>query len=657
MPIDRAATLRNAEKLLRQGKLEPAIAEYLRVVLDQPRDWNTANLLGDMYVRAGQVDLAIAQFIRIADGLNEEGFFQKAGALYKKVLKLTPNHEHALLQSAEVAAAQGLLADARSYLNTIIGQRRSRGDLEGAARARVRLGLLDPEDFSARTAAARARVECNDVVGAVDDLKKIAAELIEKGRRADAIEVLRHAAAYDRLDDEIRDRLMEAYIAAGDLMSAREWATSVDQLKSLAAALDARGDAEGALETLGLAARLDPAALDSGRLLAVAQTQLRGRTPDEGVTLIRRLLGEDPAQRQAVALVGWTIAGGRPEIGFRVVELAADTAVTVADWAGAAAILQEFASRVPHHIPALLRLVEICVDGSLEGDVFDAQALLADAYLEAGAAPEARVIAEDLALRNPGETVNIERFRRALVLLGEPDPDAVIAERLSAHSPSATYEETLPFSADVVRDNVEPSPNAVDLAGLLEELESPRGTAHAASDIVEVDLSIVLDDIGRQAAPAVALQGSAPSPPSLDGAFADLRREAEQQGEFAAAEELYQRGLALREAGDFEAGIQALQAASRAPALRFQAAVLVGRWLRERGRTPEAVEWFEQAAQAPAPTADETHQLLYELADALEAAGESARALAVSLELQAEAGAYRDVESRIDRLTRVQARG
>ena len=54
MPIDRAATLRTAEKLLRQGKLDAAIAEYFRVVDEFPRDWNTANVLGDLYVRAKQ---------------------------------------------------------------------------------------------------------------------------------------------------------------------------------------------------------------------------------------------------------------------------------------------------------------------------------------------------------------------------------------------------------------------------------------------------------------------------------------------------------------------------------------------------------------------------------------------------------------------------
>jgi hypothetical protein len=49
--------------------------------------------------------------------------------------------------------------------------------------------------------------------------------------------------------------------------------------------------------------------------------------------------------------------------------------------------------------------------------------------------------------------------------------------------------------------------------------------------------------------------------------------------------------------------------------------------------------------------------LLYDLGVTLEEAGESARALAVFLELQADAGDYRDVGPRVDRLSRVQTGG
>src|SRR5207247_3966207 len=165
------------------------------------------------------------------------------------------------------------------------------------------------------------------------------------------------------------------------------------------------------------------------------EIHLRSGHIEEGLVIVRRLLDEDPSRRESIALLGWNLAEHAPDAAFRAVEIAADAAVAQQDWPGAAAALQEFVTRVTNHIPALMRLVEICVDGGLEATMYSAQAQLADAYITAGAAVEARFIAEDLVAREPWEKANVERFRRALVLLGEPDPDALIAERLSGQSP------------------------------------------------------------------------------------------------------------------------------------------------------------------------------------------------------------------------------
>ncbi len=722
MPIDRAATLKNAEKLLRQGKVEAAIAEYVRVVEDQPRDWNTANTLGDLYVRAGQTDKAVEQFTRIADSLSDEGFLPKAGALYKKILKIRPDHEHALIQGAEIAASQGLLADARAYLNTVFERRRARGDQRGAAQARIRLGSLDPADFEARANAARARVEINDAAGALRDLKEIAAELAEKGREADAVEVLREAALIDPEDEEIRERLLKVYIAAGDFARARECATTVEQFKALAAALEARQRPDEALAALRDAARLDPddaglkahlakafvargdlaaaaeyltvetAGDDPQLLTTVAEIRLRGGLVDEGLAILTRLLDEDPDRRENIAMLGWTLGEQAPDTGFKVVELAAERAVAGGDWGGAAAALQEFVTRVPSHVPALMRLVEICVDGGLEATMYSAQAQLADAYIEAGSAAEARFIAEDLVAREPWERANIERFRRALVMLGEPDADAVIAERLSGQSPfmstdlslvefpdlsatsqpdaaaawrarSAPEEPAEPPPLAAARKSSPPpkaagshfelSANAIDLSSILGDLEAPplRRAPKVSAQDAEVDLSVVLDDIASAAASQLPLQ----APRDIDGVFEQMRGEASRQT--GDAQEQYTRGMALVQAGSLDEAAEALQAASRTPRLRFRAASALAGIYRSRSQMTQAIEWFERAAQAPAPTPEEGHQLLYDLAETLESVGETARALAISMELQADAGDYRDTAARIDRLAKVQARG
>jgi tetratricopeptide (TPR) repeat protein len=738
--IDRAATLRNAEKLLRQGKLDQAITEYRTVVDEFPRDWNTGNILGDLYVRAAQIDKAVDQFIRIADGLSEDGFLPKAHALYKKVLKVKPDHEHALLQGAEIAGSQGLLADARTYLNALGELRRARKDARGVAQVRIRLAMLDPADYVARFAAARARIDVKDSEGALRDFKELALELAEKKRETEAIEALREAAILSPDDPEVRRQLLQIYMTTGDFASARECATSSAEFKALAAELEAGGHPDEALAMQREAARLDPTDLalqehlarvfvargdlsaaaeyltiesagdNPQLLLMVAEIRLRGGKIDEGLEIAKKLLNDDPMRRQDVAMVGWTIAEVAPDAGFRIVELAADVAVVQADWPSAAAALQEFVTRVPNHIAALMRLVEICVDGGLEATMYSAQAQLADAYITAGSAAEARFIAEDLVAREPWDRANIERFRRALVLMGEPDPDGLIAERLSGQSPfmstdlSLKGDELPPFDPNapvarpkalstvlpeiqkpetaVVPDTAAqardrgaagaipppPSPkaapalqadqfvlgkNAIDLHSILGEIDK-RPTAHGRSESVEVDLSIVLDGIKKPGDPSPVPAPPAVSSKDLDGVFAQLRSDSVRRSTQGGADDEYKRGLALFQAGQIDESIPLLQSASKAPRLRFATASLVGRILRDRGMIPQAVEWLERAAEAPAPSPDEGYSLLYELAEALEATGETARALAICIELQAEAGDYRDVAARVDRLAKVQ---
>jgi tetratricopeptide (TPR) repeat protein len=737
MAFDRALALRNAEKLIRQGKLADGIAEYLRIVEDAPGDWNAKNTLGDLYARAGQTDKAIEQFLEIAANLGEEGSTAKAGAVFKKILKLKPDHEKALMEVAEILGAQRLYADARAHLGTLIELRRARGDTRGALQAKVRLGSLDPDDYEGRLAAAGARKEMGDVGGAMSDLKEISAQLADKGRHAEAVEVLREAEKLNADDDEVRERLLDVYSAAGDYARARECATTVEQFRMLAASIQAQGNAEEALETLRQAARLNPldtelrvelartfvargdieaaaeyltietAGDDPDLLITVADIQLRGDRSEDGLAIVRRLLDHDASLRDRVATLGWTVAEKHPDAGFRVVELAADAAVAQTDWPAAAAILQEFVTRAPNHIAALMRLVEICVDGGLEATMFGAQAQLADAYIAAGAATEARFIAEDLVAREPWDKSNIERFRRALELSGEPHPDLLIAERLSGESPFTTTDlfagepgsedqppeapeaeavdgtpdvEALLAAAAAAEErptleatrkpirrqdeehHFELSANAIDLDSILGDLEPPpRPKAHATTEDVEVDLSIVLEEIKpstvvppSDGAPAATPAAAASD---LDAVFGNLREQASRRSGLDDAEREYKRGLALRTAGDIDGCIASLEKAARSPKLRFSTAWLIARLYRDRGMVSQALEWLEQASHASAPNKDDGLQVLYELADGLEQSGETARAFAVFLELQADTADYRDIAERVDRLAKVQARG
>ena len=100
---------------------------------------------------------------------------------------------------------------------------------------------------------------------------------------------------------------------------------------------------------------------------------------------------------------------------------------------------------------------------------------------------------------------------------------------------------------------------------------------------------------------------------------------------------------------------EAFEQAARDPRYRFRSAQALARLFRKQQMLKEALEWLDIAAEAPAPSVDEHRTALYEWADALEATGETTRALVVLLDLVAEQGDYKDARARIDRLSRVQA--
>ena len=188
MATDRAEAVKKAEKLLRQGKLDLAIAEYVRMVEEQPRDWNTRNTLGDLYVRASQLDKAVAQYQQIADHLFTEGFFPKAAALYKKILKIKPDEESVQLHLAEISAKQGLLADAKGYF--LDGREQtasSKAIVPAPTRSSSASVSLDPSDFDARTLAAQTLETNGDPVAAAALYRSMHADLHEKKRPDQAL--------------------------------------------------------------------------------------------------------------------------------------------------------------------------------------------------------------------------------------------------------------------------------------------------------------------------------------------------------------------------------------------------------------------------------------------------------------------------------------
>jgi tetratricopeptide (TPR) repeat protein len=692
--IDRDVTLRKAEKFLRQGRLDQAIAEYLKVAQEQPRDWSTINAVGDLLVRAGQLESGIGHFTRIADHFFEEGFLPRAAAVYKKILKLRPDEEHAALRGAEISERQGLLADAKASLVHVAERRLRRGDRRGAAEIHLRLGALDPADLVSGVSAAKVAAELGDITGAVQRLLQLAAECQRRNKVAEALQALDEAVRIDPDNREVRAELFTRFMESGELERATGYASSSKDFKSVAAAYYARGRGEEAQQVLEWALEQDPDDFESRRqlvrsyigredldrarallsgdltdpdlLLSLTEIELRTGHHEEGRELASRVILRDPSRRDELVLLGCRLCEFDAEGAFQCIDVATDAAVADNDWPAAASALHEYATRVPGQIPALMKLVEVCVDGGLEATMYTAQAQLADAYLKAGRANEARVISEDLVAREPWEPVNIERFRSALVMLGEPDPDSVIADRLSGDSPFTSTDLTLDFSfKELARssdlpdgsaaggqadDNMyRPGPASIDLAAILgDDAKAGEG---APSDTIEIDLNETFGDAAEGGgAPTDAAAAVPAALAGLERVFEGFREEAVRHGAQGAATQ-FRQAVSLREAGDTEGAVRLFEQVVRSPRYRFKAAAELARIHRDLGQAHDAIEWFERAAESAPAGTDDSRDLLYDLGRLLAETGEADRALAVFLELQADAPDFRDVALQVGRLS------
>jgi len=170
---------------------------------------------------------------------------------------------------------------------------------------------------------------------------------------------------------------------------------------------------------------------------------------------------------------------------------------------------------------------------------------------------------------------------------------------------------------------------------------------------MEIDLTQLLAE----------LQGQAPAPEvpeparDLEQVFSAIRAEVDpDEGEDSSGEHL-ELAKTYLEMGMPQEAVASLQVAANSPHHRFSAASLLGEIYRDDGDVAAAIEWFERAAEAPAPGVEEGRRVLYDLGDLLETVGETARALAVFLELHADAPGYRDVTDRVTRLSRVETEG
>jgi tetratricopeptide (TPR) repeat protein len=283
----------------------------------------------------------------------------------------------------------------------------------------------------------------------------------QQGHHQEALAAMHEATQRDPHDASLHAEFVRACLDAGNLRQAREEARTTNEIMAVADVLDRDGDRGAALQMRADALRRDPddpelrvrligdyvkagqrdrahalltldvAGDDAELIMLLARLECGIGRFDEVRRVLNHLYALPGDHRAQVAALGRELLdSGQTDAAFVCVDCAADAAIVEDDWDRARAGVQDFVARVPYHVPALLKLIELCVDGGFPQLMSAAQEQLADAYLRAGKGAEARVIAEDLVVWAPWERATVERLLRALVLCRDPEPEQTIANLL-----------------------------------------------------------------------------------------------------------------------------------------------------------------------------------------------------------------------------------
>jgi pilus assembly protein FimV len=414
MAYNKSKYVEAAQKLLNQGKVAQAIAEYQQILKYEPRDQVTLMTIGELYIRQGETFQAIEYFERLAQLFVSDGFLTKAIAVYKRISKLAPEEVRPLEKLADLYVQQGVMSEARPLFLQLAELHLKTGKQPEAIALLKKLLLAEPDNL-------RIQVRLADLYQAM-------------GQSGEALEGYVSAAqrALARGDQAECERLADRALQINP--------KSLDALIVKARSYSSAGNTTKAAEILERVPDLDKGGEPAELLLDI---YLKSSKWDEASTLALRIFSNDEKNFTATQKVteGF-LESGQGERAMSLLSRIRIPMIDAGEHEGVVNLLQSLATRLPGRLEPLEWLVDTFGRMSDSFRLPDALANLGDALLANGKTERAKEIFQQLVDRDPDNDSAKRKLNEVLRKMGvmpaEPMPAAepvAFAENLQAELP------------------------------------------------------------------------------------------------------------------------------------------------------------------------------------------------------------------------------
>jgi tetratricopeptide (TPR) repeat protein len=216
LAINRNKVLEAARKYQSRGQYDKAIAQYKKLVDADKRDVRSLLKVGDLYVRKGDRGSAIENYENVAGHYAQQGFFLKAIAVYKQILKLDPSRLDTQVRLGEMYEQLQLISDAMGVFEDVSNGFMRAGDTDQALLMLSKMVELDPEHIPVRIKYAEALSRAGRTQEAADEFERGASFLRDQGRLDDYVKVAERLLYHRSNDVRVAKELAETYIARRD---------------------------------------------------------------------------------------------------------------------------------------------------------------------------------------------------------------------------------------------------------------------------------------------------------------------------------------------------------------------------------------------------------------------------------------------------------
>jgi tetratricopeptide (TPR) repeat protein len=186
-----------AQKYLERGSFEKALAMFQQAVKEDPKDTRTWLRMAEVHVRLGQNDKATEVYQKTVDLYVEQGFFQRAVAVYKNIIKLSPDFVDARLKLADVFRQLGLLSDAVQQLEQASALFQKANRAPEALSALKQIIEINPEQPNPRIRYAEMASQAGAVKEAAAEFAEAARLVKAQGRTDEFLRVAERMLHYD----------------------------------------------------------------------------------------------------------------------------------------------------------------------------------------------------------------------------------------------------------------------------------------------------------------------------------------------------------------------------------------------------------------------------------------------------------------------------